>query len=391
MSGAATAAFVYDGDGNRVKTTFGATATVYVGNIYELTNGVAKKYYYAGDRRIALRDNGTLHYLFPDHLSSTNVSVRADNSATVVQRYHPWGAVRPGPTNALPTGYTYTGQLDSGSGLMYYRTRHYDPSLGRFVQPDTIVPEPGNPQALNRYSYVLNNPLKYTDPTGHNPACAAGMGGGPLGVNAALACEVVPAIASVGPQVQALVVNYGPQVAQGVQQAGNHLPALVDQAARAGQASQPASNNGGNTADPGGLDPNDPRFKELARQAAEQAESASCPNCGTRDPQLLRGRGAIAARQHVELAHVGEDGISAWCTNCTSTAGKFWGRSMTEIQTFAKEIGLDPRKAAVYTPQFGGPGHWSLFIDAIGSDGYLLPQYAHLIDAFLRAGLPVIR
>ncbi len=80
---------------------------------------------------------------------------------------YPWGTVRPGPNNALPTGYTYTGQLDSGAGLMYYRARHYDPSLGRFVQPDTIVPEPGNPQALNRYSYVLNNPLRYTDPTGH--------------------------------------------------------------------------------------------------------------------------------------------------------------------------------------------------------------------------------
>ena len=38
--------------------------------------------------------------------------------------------------------------------------------MGRFTQPDTIVPEPGNPQSLNRYSYVLNNPLRYTDPTG---------------------------------------------------------------------------------------------------------------------------------------------------------------------------------------------------------------------------------
>ncbi len=39
--------------------------------------------------------------------------------------------------------------------------------LGRFVQPDTIVPEPGNPQSLNRYAYVTNNPLRYTDPSGH--------------------------------------------------------------------------------------------------------------------------------------------------------------------------------------------------------------------------------
>ncbi len=49
---------------------------------------------------------------------------------------------------------------------MYYGARFYDGALGRFIQPDTIVPEPGDPQALNRYSYVLNNPLRYTDPTG---------------------------------------------------------------------------------------------------------------------------------------------------------------------------------------------------------------------------------
>jgi len=52
---------------------------------------------------------------------------------------------------------------------MYYEARYYDPALGRFISADTIVPEPGNPQALNRYSYVYNNPLRYTDPTGQWP------------------------------------------------------------------------------------------------------------------------------------------------------------------------------------------------------------------------------
>ena len=51
--------------------------------------------------------------------------------------------------------------------MYYYGARYYDPALGRFIAPDTIVPEPGNPQSLNRYAYVNNNPLKYTDPTGH--------------------------------------------------------------------------------------------------------------------------------------------------------------------------------------------------------------------------------
>ena len=47
----------------------------------------------------------------------------------------------------------------------------YDPSLGRFLQPDSIIPGMGNPQSLNRYSYVLNNPIRYNDPTGHKEAC----------------------------------------------------------------------------------------------------------------------------------------------------------------------------------------------------------------------------
>ena len=48
--------------------------------------------------------------------------------------------------------------------------RYYDPELGRFIQPDTTIPDLSNPQSYNRYSYVLNNPLRYTDPTGHDPA-----------------------------------------------------------------------------------------------------------------------------------------------------------------------------------------------------------------------------
>ncbi len=52
--------------------------------------------------------------------------------------------------------------------------RFYVPGLGRFLSADTIVPDPANPQSFNRYSYVLNSPLKFTDPTGH---CAEGSWG----------------------------------------------------------------------------------------------------------------------------------------------------------------------------------------------------------------------
>ena len=52
-------------------------------------------------------------------------------------------------------------------GLIYMNARYYLPEIGRFVSADTIVPEPQNPQSYNRYSYVLNNPVSFTDPTGH--------------------------------------------------------------------------------------------------------------------------------------------------------------------------------------------------------------------------------
>ena len=51
--------------------------------------------------------------------------------------------------------------------MYFYNARYYDPALGRFISADTVVPNPGNPQDLNRYAYVRNNPLKYRDPTGH--------------------------------------------------------------------------------------------------------------------------------------------------------------------------------------------------------------------------------
>lgn len=68
----------------------------------------------------------------------------------------------------MNVAHKYTGkELDNATGLYWYEWRSYDPILARFTTPDTLVPNPRDPQDLNRYSYVGNNPLRYTDPTGH--------------------------------------------------------------------------------------------------------------------------------------------------------------------------------------------------------------------------------
>ena len=64
--------------------------------------------------------------------------------------------------------YTFTGQEDDDDlGFYNYGARLYDPVLGRFISPDSVVQAPGDPQTLNRYSYARNNPLIYVDPSGN--------------------------------------------------------------------------------------------------------------------------------------------------------------------------------------------------------------------------------
>jgi RHS repeat-associated protein len=66
------------------------------------------------------------------------------------------------------TNYLYTGQeLDPEIGLYNYKARLYDAELGRFISPDSVIPNVYDAQEINPYSYVTNNPLKYTDPSGH--------------------------------------------------------------------------------------------------------------------------------------------------------------------------------------------------------------------------------
>jgi len=74
----------------------------------------------------------------------------------------------------VPTDRRYTGQRQESVGLgnLYdYGARFYSPALGRFLSADTIVPEPGNPQTWNRFSYVFNQALNLIDPSSHRSIC----------------------------------------------------------------------------------------------------------------------------------------------------------------------------------------------------------------------------
>jgi RHS repeat-associated protein len=117
--------------------------------------------------------NNGLFYIYSDHLGSSSVLVKSTDPNNIVNGsrtwYLPFGGYRPGstPTQTI-TDRDFTGQKENMElGLLYYGARFYVPGLGRFATADTIVPNPANPQSYNRYSYVRNNPLSFTDPTGH--------------------------------------------------------------------------------------------------------------------------------------------------------------------------------------------------------------------------------
>jgi RHS repeat-associated protein len=79
-------------------------------------------------------------------------------------KFFPFGVCLQSPP--YHTDKLFTGQRLDSTGLYYYGARYYDPNIGRFMSPDSIVQSPNNPQTLNRYSYCINNPLKYVDPSG---------------------------------------------------------------------------------------------------------------------------------------------------------------------------------------------------------------------------------
>jgi RHS repeat-associated protein len=159
--------------GALVKRTRGdGSWTVYIGGIYEKRfNGTYVKYYSALGRRIAMRDNaGVVNYILADHLGSSTTITDASGGDLRTMNYYPYGAERSSSggmiTDKLFTGQQKEPQAVSALGLYNYGARFYSTLTGRFLSPDPLVASPGDPQVLNRYSYVRNNPLMYVDPAG---------------------------------------------------------------------------------------------------------------------------------------------------------------------------------------------------------------------------------
>ena len=179
--------FEYDANGNRIsKHSSNGNVTLYVNKFYEKNikaNGEIDNLYYiyAGNRLVAIcydeEKNGRvtrkLRYLHHDALGS--VDTITDKSGAIVDRlsYTPFGDRRASDwrgfqshlSTSINRGFTGHEHLDE-VGLVHMNGRIYDPRVGRFLSPDPYVPSPLSTQSYNRYSYALNNPMKFTDPSG---------------------------------------------------------------------------------------------------------------------------------------------------------------------------------------------------------------------------------
>jgi len=128
-------------------------------------------YIYAGSKLLMSEDENGEKYYIKDHLGSSSIVL--DENKEIVEEHSYWafGGMRNKEDKKMLEGvtkYLYTGQeFDDETDLYYYGARYYDAEIGRFTTTDNLAGNINNPQSLNKYIYVLNNPLKYTDPTGN--------------------------------------------------------------------------------------------------------------------------------------------------------------------------------------------------------------------------------
>jgi RHS repeat-associated protein len=159
---------------------------VYIGGMFEkMTSGSTTEYRHyivASGKAVAVRmrvsSTEETYYLHEDHLGSTDAITNQAGAKLVQLSYAAWGDRRGSNWTGAPSsgdiaaisasthrGFGKQEQLDN-LGLVHLNGRVYDATIGRFMSADPIVQDPYHSQSFNRYSYVWNNPLNATDPTG---------------------------------------------------------------------------------------------------------------------------------------------------------------------------------------------------------------------------------
>jgi RHS repeat-associated protein len=191
QAGKVVVEYGYAADGARLWKRTDQSATnvqVWIGNTYEEKGGKVLFHVFAGGQQVCTFEtnsalfggsdmNRVAYYYHEDNLNSSSALSDSSHNQIEVDAYYPFGrALTANPQASFQVSRRFTGQVfDGETGLYYYNARYYDPELGRFIQPDTEIPDLSNPQSYNRYSYVLNNPLRYTDPNGHDPTLSLGV------------------------------------------------------------------------------------------------------------------------------------------------------------------------------------------------------------------------
>ncbi len=177
VTGQVEQTYAYDDQGRRIRKTVGATTTQY---LYDGPDIVAEYSTWAAPTARTTHGPGTddpilratataTQYYHADGLGSVVAVSNGTGGTDATGQYDAWG-VRIGGTGTIPV-YGYTGREPDETGLVYYRARYYDPTLGRFTQRDPI----GLNGGLNVYAYVGGNPINLTDPLGLAPNGPSGM------------------------------------------------------------------------------------------------------------------------------------------------------------------------------------------------------------------------
>jgi RHS repeat-associated protein len=181
ISTAGVWSYLYDGNGDRVakKASNSITKVYWLGldgdglDESDGTGSIGHEYAFFNGRRVARRDlpSGTVEYYLSDHLGSASVVTSASGAPQQESDYFPYGGEIP-ISGADSNVYKFAGkERDTETGFDYFGARYYGSDVGRFTSSDPIhltVDRILDPQRLNLYAYVRNNPVKYVDPDGQD-------------------------------------------------------------------------------------------------------------------------------------------------------------------------------------------------------------------------------